>query len=84
MKAEPNALVMDDGTRYYAHGSIIGLAEDMQVTYGYDGVLHFDGYYYDDEPPVKEAHRKEIADYMIALWTKYREGHSAAEGSEGK
>lgn len=75
MKVVDGNLVMDDGTSYYAFDGRIGLREDLEVSYGADGMVgEFD---YDlgatKFPP---AHRREIADYMIALWTRFRDQDS--------
>jgi hypothetical protein len=53
-------LVMDDGTRYYAHAHIVGLSPDGEICYGYDGEL----------ASLSLEHKKELAKYMIDLWTK--------------
>jgi hypothetical protein len=72
VKFESSHAVMDDGTKYYVHARILGINDELEVTYGYDGAVHFEGYGFDDEPPIHTQHRREMADYMIALWTKFR------------
>ncbi len=69
--------VMEDGTEYYANGGILGIAEGLEVTQGYDGGVHFEGYDFDeDTPSIKDIHREEMANYMISLWIKFK--HSSA------
>jgi hypothetical protein len=69
---EKGKLVMADGTEYYANGGIVGLNDDLEISEGYDG-----GFYCyredSDDGALPLAHRLELADYMIALWIKYKE-----------
>lgn len=70
MKVERSKIVMADGTEYYANMGIIGLNEDgFVLTHGYDGGLH--GNYEVNDGEIPSEHRREIAEYMIALWTRY-------------
>ena len=60
------AVFLCTGRVVYAHCGIIGLCEDMEVSEGYDGD-------FSDGEQLVGAEREELADYMIALWTRYRE-----------
>jgi len=67
--AESDELVLKSGRRIYTVLGQIGIAEDaLEATYGSDGFLEesLSGKLSLDE-------RKELADYMISLWTKYKE-----------
>lgn len=54
------------GRDVYANRGIIGINPDLETSEGYDGGLPWD-------EPLTKAERIELADYMIALWTRYRE-----------
>ena len=75
---ERGALVMDDGTvyDYSGAGRTIGLdIRENQITFGYDSSL----YNYSDDPEdcphigLYRQHRRELADFMIAQWQKWRD-----------
>lgn len=72
MKIENGVLKMNDGTRYYAHGGVVGISPDLAISQGWDGGINspFDGPYEGDLSP---EHRRELADHMIALWQRYRD-----------
>ena len=76
MKIEKDKITMSDGTTYYANMGILGIADDLEITYGYDGSLHYEGWGFEDDAPVKADHRREMAEYMIALWTRWRDASS--------
>lgn len=63
MKFDPDAteFVLSSGRRFYAHAGVLGMADDMGLSYGYDGGVN-------EEDPFTPAERKEIADHMIGLW----------------
>lgn len=67
MRLEGDDVIMDDGRRYYANRGIIGLNQSLTIFEGYDGGFDYD---------MPEKHRREIAEYMIALWTRVRDGES--------
>jgi hypothetical protein len=67
MRICDGSIIMDDGTKYYASGGIIGLCSDGGITQGYDDNLGM----VRDLPP---EHRKEIAKFMIEQWNKILEG----------
>ena len=70
-----NKITFSTGRTAYCHKKIIGLSPELQAYEGYDGYLRPDtdiefgeiGYNFTREE------REELADYMIALWTKYKE-----------
>jgi hypothetical protein len=70
MRVERSSLIMDDGTEYHANGGIVGLDPYLEISRGYDGSLTD---WENDDGKLPFAHRLELADYMIALWTKYKE-----------
>lgn len=78
MKVDGDMLVMDDGTPYYANGGIVGLDPWLDITEGYDGgISNFDAN--PDTGDLPEAHRKEIAAYMIQLWQRVLTGEPRHE-----
>lgn len=64
------AVINDDRIRFstgkhvYAHNGIIGLGPDLHVYEGYDGGI--------DTAGLTAEERRELADYMIGLWTQFR------------
>lgn len=69
-----NYIIMDDGTKYYAWGRVIGLGPDSNdIFYGFDGRVEgqFDEYL-GDYGKIPKAHLIEIADFMISLWTRLK------------
>lgn len=61
-----DALVFEcSGKKLAANRGIIGINQSLQVTEGYDGDCGFN-----ELMPVE---RYELAEYMIGLWTKYRD-----------
>lgn len=72
-----NLIFETTGKKIYAHCGIIGLSEELRSVYdGYDGIIETS--YHDDDESLTVDERKELADYMIAIWTRY-----AAEGLTG-
>ena len=69
MKIDRDELTMDDGTTYYANRGIVGLDYTLTLFGGYD-----QGISTEDFEAVPPHHRREIAEYMIALWTRVRDG----------
>jgi hypothetical protein len=66
---ENDELVFSTGKRIYANRCIIGLSDDVdeeycRVSYGYDGGIA--------EENLTASEKIELADYMITLWTDYR------------
>jgi hypothetical protein len=72
MRIEGDTIIFSSGREFYANRGVIGLSDDLYVSQGYDGGL-------DAWPSEGTTHfmtpeeRRELADYMIALWTKFRE-----------
>lgn len=58
-------LVFSTGRRETANLGIVGLGPDLTISEGYDG-----GFNERDWTPDE---RRELADYMIAQWTAYRD-----------
>lgn len=71
MKIEGDYLVLSDGKKYYANNGIVGLSPELELSEGYDGG-------FTSEMP--DAHRREIAEYMIAQWTRVLNGEKPPEG----
>jgi hypothetical protein len=65
VRIQGDDVILDDGTIYYANNGIIGIDPRLSITEGYDG-----GFSYS----LTKAHRREIAEYMISLWTRVRDG----------
>ena len=65
MTTDGDSLKMEDGTEYYANRGIIGLDQNLGLSEGCDGCFPSD---------MPEAHRIEIAAYMVALWTRVLNG----------
>lgn len=62
-----DAIVFSDGRRYNTNCGIIGLSPGLNTYEGYDGVLESGNCMFDKQQKI------ELADYMIELWTKYKE-----------
>ncbi len=69
---DENFIIFESSKRkFYANDGIIGLVFDpteckYSVSEGYDGALFPGDQITDDE-------RRELADYMIGLWTRFRD-----------
>ena len=63
-----DVLLLSSGKRIYAHQGILGIrVGDNTIYYGFDGEVWSGG-----DQCLTPAERAEIADYMIALWQRYR------------
>jgi hypothetical protein len=82
MKIEGDTITLSTGREVYANRGIIGLSDDLRPSYGYDGGIEAWGRTYMDEPPWSKAERQELADYMIALWTQFREADNPLEDDQ--
>ena len=70
---------LNSGKSFTAYAGILGLGEDLELREGYDGHVDED----EADPPHEfaayvrprftSAERREIAEYMIALWTRWAE-----------
>lgn len=67
MKVEGDRIMFHSGTIYYANKGIIGLDHNLQTYEGYDDYLEIESSTFSPEQKL------ELADYMINLWTKYKE-----------
>jgi hypothetical protein len=82
MKIEDDDIVMSTGRRFYANFGTIGLGDDLEVSHGGDGgIPAWPGGYWSAEQVMTEAERRELADYMIALWTKFRDADGPIKGA---
>lgn len=71
-----NTLIFSTGRRADANNGIVGISEGygrLWITEGYDGPLDDDIDDDGDLSPWTPAERQELAEYMIALWTRYRD-----------
>ena len=58
---------LSTGKEFYAHGNILGLCDDVGSIYtGYDGG--------EDVKKFTKEEQIEIAEYMIDMWTKVKNG----------
>lgn len=67
------------GREFYANG-YIGIDSGLGIAQGYDrgidiSIPHDDEDYEPNE--LKKAERNELADYMISLWTKFKDSSAA-------
>jgi len=64
MKAEGDTIRLSTGTKFYAHGAVLGLGVDGRgLSEGWDGNV--------SEHTLTVRERKEIARHMIRAWTKW-------------
>jgi len=70
MRFEDDEVVFDSGRREYCHAATIGIDEDLDPTYGYDGSF---GAPFESPFAFTKEERAELANHMIALWTRYRD-----------
>ncbi len=83
MKREGDIFILSSGQKVYANRGIIGLCEKedgepWSVTHGYDGgMTSFPDPWNDD--PLTPAELTEIADYMIRLWSQFRQAVARQE-----
>lgn len=82
MKPTPDSddeFELSSGRRFYAYGQILGLSPSADhVSYGYDGSINMVNEWFEagdaeDEKSWSAAERAELADYMIGLWTRFKE-----------
>lgn len=78
MEIDGNKVLFSTGREKNAHGGIIGLSPDMQVTDGYDGEFYrpkeswMDDDDYSEYVRLTPEERVELADYMITAWKRFR------------
>lgn len=59
------------GREFYANNGIIGIDARLQISEGYDGMISiFDE---EDHDAITKEEATELANFMINLWTKYRD-----------
>lgn len=68
-------IILTSGKRLYANCLIVGIDPEMNVSGGYDQggldcLYNTDSHKYER---ISREDRIELAEYMIALWTKYRD-----------
>ena len=62
-----NEFTLSTGTNFYAYSGTLGLHPDYGLSYGWDGQV---GELFTKKFTKEE--KAEIADYMIDLWTKFK------------
>ena len=74
MRRDKDYCVLSTGRRFYANNGIIGIDDDGNISEGYDGGIHTEGYEWPDEPepPWTPAERAELADEMIRRWEAFK------------
>jgi hypothetical protein len=70
MKIDGNYVTFSSGKVLSANQGIIGIDPDLDVSEGYDGGFDIADTY---RETLTKPERRELADYMIALWQRYRE-----------
>lgn len=73
MKTVGNNLIFETtGRQEYCFSGVIGVGVDddntLHITYGLDGMFSFE-----HNGGLTDEERNELADYMIALWQRYRD-----------
>ena len=72
-----DTFVLSTGREVYANYHIIGISPELEISEGYDGEINPKGLYTgrggEMEGVWSSDERLELADYMINLWTRYRE-----------
>jgi len=78
MHIAKNKIVLSTGREIHCLGPNIGMSltetpKGWRITTGFDDVIHakVDGSWHDDALSHEEA--REVADYMIAVWTEYKD-----------
>ena len=72
MKIEGDRITFSTGAWRIANSGIVGLGPDLGVREGYDG--EFDT----ELPGLTPAEWRELAEHMIAEWTRFRAKHGWA------
>jgi hypothetical protein len=80
-KIDKETYRLSSGREFYANGGLVSLAQNDDGTFeireGYDGSVDIEANEYDDEQKAwSPEERRELADYMIALWTSFKESAS--------
>lgn len=63
--------IFNNGVTVYCNLGIIGINPELELYEGYDGnfCLYNEEF---DRREMQQDEREELADYMIALWTKFK------------
>ncbi len=69
-KIERDELVLSTGKRIYVCSGDIGIDNDLEPCYGFDGVIEVVDWQ-DKRPILSHAERRELADYAISLWRQF-------------
>lgn len=67
---------LSTGRKFYANNGLISIAYDGTIAEGYDGEIRIEGSYHDGvnlSDAWTPAEKVELADYMIGLWTAFKE-----------
>ncbi len=70
-----NEIILTSGKKLYANCLIVGIDPELNVSGGYDQG-NIDSLYNNDTheyEKISKEDRVELAEYMIALWIKYRD-----------
>jgi hypothetical protein len=77
---EGDKVIFSTGRSFYANEGIIGICPTLRISEGYDGGLSaWPGEGWEKAPALTAAERRELADYMIGLWTEFREADKPKE-----
>lgn len=57
--------ILSTGRKFYANNGIVGISPDLRIYEGYDGGP--------DDKNWSPEERRELADFMIGLWQRYKE-----------
>lgn len=82
MTPTKDGYVLSTGREFYANNGIIGLSPEFgrgALAEGYDGGILCEPNCWNEAQQWTAAERTELADYMIALWMKWRDQFGATE-----
>ena len=66
-----NDMILKTGRAVEANCGLISINSDFSIREGYDGYIH--GLENWTDNPYTKEEKIELADYMIGLWTQYKE-----------
>lgn len=64
--------VLSTGREFYANRGLISINELGEIAEGYDGGIQLECEWDEEFQPWTKDERREFADYMIRLWTQFR------------
>ena len=81
MKIDDDTITFSSGRTAYANNGIVGINDALELHEGYDGSIDWpipefwktDHPEYITERTLTADDMRELADHMIALWTKFKE-----------